>query len=81
VGIIIVGGFVLMALFAPWIAPYSPTSEAFGVMRPPSSAHLLGTTQFGQDVFSQLIWGARTSLLVGAAAGGLVTCVAMVIGL
>lgn len=70
-----------MALLAPWIAPYSPTSQAFGIMRPPSPAHLLGTTQFGQDVLSQLIWGTRTSLLVGAAAGGLVTVVAMIIGL
>lgn len=81
IGMCMLGGFILMAVFAPWIAPYSPTDQAFGAMLPPSRAHLLGTTQLGQDVFSQLVYGARTSLLVGAAAGGLVTLVAVVIGL
>ncbi len=80
-GLVMVGGFIVIAILAPWLAPYSPTSQAFGRMLPPSAAHLLGTTQLGQDVFSQLIWGARTSLLVGAAAGGLVTLIAIVIGL
>lgn len=81
IGLVMLSLFILVALLAPWIAPYSPTNESFGVMLPPSPAHLLGTTQLGQDVLSQLIWGSRTSLVVGAAAGGLVTSVAILIGL
>jgi peptide/nickel transport system permease protein len=80
-GLILLGIFIVSALFAPWIAPYSPTENNFTPNLPPSPAHLLGTTQFGQDVFSQLIWGGRVSLLVGAVAGALATLVGVVIGL
>lgn len=80
-GIIIVGILVLTAIFAPFIAPYSPNNASFASMLEPSSAHLLGTTQAGQDVFSQLIYGSRQSLVVGFAAGVLATLVALVIGL
>lgn len=81
IGLIMLAFFILVAALAPWLSPYNPTDQAFGAMLAPSHAHLLGTTQLGQDVLSQLIWGARTSLLVGAAAGALVTFIAVVIGL
>ncbi len=81
IGLVMLGGFILMAVLAPWIAPYRPTYGGFAPMQPPSAAHLLGTTQLGQDVLSQLIWGARVSLMVGALAGGLVMLIAVVIGL
>ncbi|KOV58831.1 ABC transporter permease [Streptomyces sp. MMG1121] len=56
--------FVLVALFAPWLAPHDPTVGDFAtVMAGPSADHLLGTDQGGHDTFSALLEGARTSLL------------------
>src|SRR5262249_60464045 len=55
-------------LSAEWIAPYSPTSNNFAAMtEAPSWAHLMGTDQFGRDLFSRIIFGARTALIVGFA--------------
>jgi len=81
IGIVILLAFVLMALAAPLIAPYSPTATSFADSLPPSGAHLLGTTSSGQDALSQLLYGARTSVLVAFAAGGISTVVAIVVGL
>src|SRR5262249_57956117 len=53
-------------LWAEWIAPYSPPSNDFAAMtEPPSWAHLMGTDQFGRDLFSRIVFGARTALIVG----------------
>ncbi len=60
--LVIAGG----GLSADWIAPYSPTANDFAAMtEPPSWAHLLGTDQFGRDIFSRIVFGARTALIVG----------------
>jgi len=63
-------------LSAEWVAPYNPTSNDFAaMMEPPSWAHLMGTDQFGRDLFSRIVFGARTALIVGfscAILGGLV---------
>ncbi|WP_144559012.1 ABC transporter permease [Shouchella miscanthi] len=71
-GLLMIGLIVLLAVFAPWIAPYDPTQiTATSRLIPPSwmdngsSAHLLGTDHLGRDMFSRLIHGARVSLLVG----------------
>lgn len=80
-GMILLAGFFLMALLAPVLAPYDPRDTSFMPAMPPDAEHWLGTTQAGQDVFSQLIWGARTSLLVGVLAGGLATAIGLVIGM
>ena len=80
-GVIMVGIIVLMAIFAPLITPYSPNNSSFAPMLTPSAHHWLGTTQAGQDVYSELIWGARQSLYVGFAAGIASTIVGLVIGL
>lgn len=80
-GMIILGCFVLMALLAPVVAPYSPYSTNFPPYLNPSGAHWFGTTGQGEDVFSQFLFGARVSLLVGLAAGLGATVVAVVIGL
>jgi ABC-type dipeptide/oligopeptide/nickel transport system permease subunit len=72
--------FVAVALLAPLLAPYSPTSTAFTPNLPPSSQHLLGTTVNGQDIFSQLIWGARPSLVVGLVAALLITTIQLATG-
>ena len=81
VGIIMLAFFVLVAIFAPWIAPYDPQDSTFLGAQAPSWQHWLGTTQAGQDVFSQLIYGTRTSLIVGALAGLLATFLALIIGM
>ena len=60
--------------------PYSPTAEIFLPAQGPSSAHWLGTTAYGQDIFSQLIWSTRESVLIALAVGGLATLLAVVIG-
>jgi peptide/nickel transport system permease protein len=81
VGLIMLAIFVLVAIFAPLLAPYDPTASVFARRADPSAQHWLGTTAAGEDVLSQLIFGARVSVLVGLAAGGLVTLIAIVVGL
>ena len=68
-GLVLMGVFVLTAVFAPLIAPYEygqlrDADGPFGAQASPSSDHLLGTTVGGYDVFSRVVWGARTALLV-----------------
>lgn len=81
VGLVIIGVDILIAVFAPLIAPHSPTATTFTPYRGPSAANWFGTTGNGQDVFSQMIYGSRVSLLVGLGAGALATLVAVSIGL
>lgn len=81
VGLVMFTLFVLVALFAPLISPYDPHSTDFLPSQQPSAGHWLGTTQAGQDVLAQLIYGTRTSLLVGALAGAMATVIALVIGM
>lgn len=60
---------ILLALLAPWIERYSPTQSHLQFFEsPPSTTHWLGTDNAGRDVWSRLLWGARTSLMVAAAA-------------
>lgn len=72
--------FVLLALLAPIIAPYSANSTQFSPNLHPSAAHLFGTTAQGQDIFSQFVYGARTTLEVGLGAGLLATFLSLLIG-
>jgi peptide/nickel transport system permease protein len=61
-----VGFFVLLALFAPWIAPYDPLATSWSAVRAgPSAAHWFGADELGRDVLSRIVWGARASLLAG----------------
>jgi peptide/nickel transport system permease protein len=80
VGAILVLFFLVLSIFPGQIAPYSPSAESFLPSLSPSAAHWLGTTSFGQDIFSQLIWGARQSLIIAFAAGGIATLVAVLVG-
>lgn len=80
-GLVILALFVLVALFAPLLAPYSPHANDFAPGVGASGDHWLGTTGAGEDVLSQLIYGARVSIVVGFVAGGLSTLVAVVVGL
>lgn len=87
VGFGILGFFTLVAIFAPLIAPYPPGQTNRGddgsVLRieGPMDGHMLGTTQYGQDLFSQLVWSARTSLFVGFFAAVIAVFVGMNVAL
>jgi peptide/nickel transport system permease protein len=72
--------FVVLAVFPAQLAPYNPAYIGFPRGLGPSGAHWLGTTSQGQDIFSQLIWGARYSLIIAVAAGGLATVIAVLVG-
>jgi peptide/nickel transport system permease protein len=80
-GIVILAAMILIAILAPLLAPHSPTSTSFTPYEGPSSSNWLGTTGNGNDVFSQIVYGARVSLLVGLVAGAAATLVAMTVGL
>ena len=80
-GAVIVLGMLLVALLAPLIAPYDPVRNAFDRMHlPPSAAHWFGTDQFGRDVLSRLLHGARTALLVGLVASFLGASAGLMLG-
>lgn len=80
-GIAVLIIFSILAVFAPLIAPHSPTATSFPPYRGPNGVNWFGTTGNGQDVFSQVIYGTRVSLLVCVAAGALATVVAVILGL
>src|ERR1041385_5791397 len=66
VGIAIVVVFILVAIFAPWIAHYDVGATNLAMRyTPPSAAHWFGTDSTGRDIFSRVVFGARISLEVG----------------
>ena len=76
-GLVIVLFFVLLALFAPSIAPYDPIATSWSAVRKaPSAQYLFGTDEIGRDVLSRVIWGARASLLAGLVS----VCISMALG-
>ena len=79
-GLVLLLSFVVLAVFPGQIAPDDPTAEIYQPGLGASFHHLLGTTAYGQDVFSQLIWGTRQSLLIAFAVGGLATLLAVLVG-
>jgi peptide/nickel transport system permease protein len=80
-GALVIGGMLLMAIAAGWVAPYDPLETDFGAMLgPPNRAHWLGTDAFGRDVLSRLLYGARTALLVGFASSFLGATLGALIG-
>ncbi|HEX7063430.1 MAG TPA: ABC transporter permease [Bacillales bacterium] len=81
VGMIIFLVFVLAAIFEPWIAPYDPNAAIFPPSQAPTAEHIFGTTNTGKDVFSQFIYGARSTIVVGFGAGILTTIIGLTIGL
>lgn len=81
-GLTIVLIMSILALLAPWIAPYDPAALNLDqILMPPSPEHLLGTDELGRDVFSRLLYGARVSLWVGFVAVGISTAIGIVLGL
>lgn len=82
VGLLIVVTLVLVAVFAPYLAPHDPTRPDFvALLQGPSDIYLLGTDELGRDVLSRLIWGARASLQAGLIAVLLAAGIGVPIGL
>ena len=81
VGAAIVGMITLIAVLAPWIAPYDPNRiDVHAILLPPSAAHWCGTDTLGRDVFSRMLYGARVSLAVGFVAVGISLLIGTLIG-
>lgn len=82
VGVIITVAFILVAIFAGVIAPYSSEDMRPEIsLQPPSAQHVLGTDEFGRDVFSRVLYGARLSLMVCVISVGLCSIVGLILGL
>lgn len=87
IGLIIIIVMVLAALFAPWIMPHDPFEQSFdgltleGAPLPPNADFWFGTDLLGRDLFSRLILGTRTSLIIGVVANGVAVIVGAGIGI
>ncbi len=82
VGLVIIAALILIAIFAPVLAPYSPTQQdLYRVLAAPSRLHLLGTDNLGRDVLTRLMYGARVSLFVGIVSSLISAVVGVPIGL
>ena len=80
-GAVVIVVMIVMAIFADVIAPYDPVANAFDrLSQPPSFENLFGTDQFGRDVLSRLIYGARTALLVGFTSAFIGASIGLVLG-
>ena len=86
-GAIIILLVVFSALAAPLLAPYDPNEQIFdgltleGAPMPPSAQFLLGTDTLGRDLLSRLLFGARTSLVIGLIANGIAVTIGLFIGI
>ncbi len=79
---VIVLTFIVLALFAPWIAPHDPVATSWGAIRKaPTLAHWFGTDEIGRDVLSRVIWGTRASLLAGVVSVSISLLLGVPIGL
>lgn len=81
IGLIIVLSFVIVAVAAPWIAPFDPFYFAGEPLMKPSSTFLFGTDQVGRDIFSRVIYGTRVSLLIGLIASAMTIGLGSAVGL
>ena len=81
-GAAVVLGFVVLAIFAGWIAPLDPIATSWGdIRKAPSAAHWFGTDELGRDVLSRVIWGTQASLLAGMVSVSIALMLGVPIGL
>lgn len=81
-GALVVLFFVIIAVFAPYIAPYDPLATDWSAVRkPPSPNHWMGTDELGRDVLSRVVWGARASLLAGVVSVAIAMALGVPLGL
>ncbi len=82
IGLLIILLMIIAAIFAERIAPYNPYKANIGnALAPPSSEHILGTDSIGRDVLSRIIFGSRTSLIIGLSAIAIASTIGMSLGL
>jgi peptide/nickel transport system permease protein len=81
-GLIVILGFVAVAVLAPLVAPFSPLATSWlAIRKPPSWAHWLGTDELGRDVLSRVIFGARASMLAGVVSVAIAGAIGIPMGL
>lgn len=81
-GVILVGAVVMAAVFAPWLTPYELDAyDVAGGLQQPSAAHPLGTDKNGIDILTQILYGARISLIIGITTGLCVTLLGATLGI
>lgn len=81
VGVTMTAVVAITAVFAPAMAPYNPFAIAGPALEPPSGAHLMGTDALGRDLFSAVVHGARTSLLVSVCVAIPAACIGLIVGM
>ena len=82
VGLVVIALFVILAVFAPLIAPYDPAAQSWtSVRKAPTAAHWFGTDDVGRDVLARIIFGARASLLAGVISVAIALSVGVPVGL
>jgi peptide/nickel transport system permease protein len=82
VGLIVIATFIVLALFAPLIAPYDPIATSWTMVRkPPSALHWFGTDDLGRDILTRVIYGTRASLTAGATSVGIAFSIGVPLGL
>ena len=78
---VVLGVMLVVAVFAPWLAPYDPVkAKPWDSLHPPSSKYWLGADRLGRDQLSRLIYGARVSLLIGVGGVSIAVCLGIIIG-
>jgi len=80
-GLLLVVMHLAVAIAAPWIAPFAPTSLLDAPLEPPGATYWLGTDDLGRDAFSRLLWGGRVAMLVAFAAGAVAVLGGALLGL
>jgi ABC-type dipeptide/oligopeptide/nickel transport system permease subunit len=80
-GVVILMVFVLIAVFAPYVAPFDPFERVGTPFQPPSMEYLLGTNDIGQDIFSEVVYGTRISLVMGVLSAGVALVIGTLVGL
>lgn len=82
IGLILLAIISLSAIFAPWVATHNPTQQDLrSRLQPPSAEHWLGTDNFGRDIYSRIVYGARISLRVGLISVTIALCLGGTMGL
>ncbi|MBA1140661.1 ABC transporter permease [Mesorhizobium neociceri] len=82
VALILVAGFLVTAVFAPWLAPYSPLKiDVLHKLQPPSAEHWFGTDHLGRDLLSRVIYGARTALTIAMVSVAIAGAIGLLLGL
>jgi peptide/nickel transport system permease protein len=87
ISLLFIAAVVLLAIFAPWVAPFDPSEQFIeglsleGAPLPPDATYRMGTDLLGRDLLSRLLYGARTSLFIGLLANGIAVLIGTLVGL